>query len=105
MWLWKRDEPGFASSLELAESNAKCRLLLLVLQAAMRQHPSSWQAAAWLLERRWPDDFGLKQRVEISIDLRDEAERLAAAHGLNVDAVLLEADAIVRSSLRDHRPR
>lgn len=53
-----------------------------------------WQADAWVLERRYPDDFGKRDRLEINI--RSEAERIAKERGLDVDEVQAEADRIIK---------
>ena len=46
--------PGLAPRLETARANAEVREVALITQAAA----SSWQAAAWLLERRAPERWG-----------------------------------------------
>src|SRR3954447_15194950 len=51
---WQAQEPGFASELEWAENDAICEQVGLIKRAARK---GSWQAAAWLLERRHPDQF------------------------------------------------
>lgn len=47
--------------MESAEAKALRRNLLLVQIAA--QEPKHWQAAAWLLERRYPESFGRREHV------------------------------------------
>jgi hypothetical protein len=37
----------------------KAKMVTLISAAA----PTNWNAAAWLLERRWPEEFG-RQRLE-----------------------------------------
>jgi DNA-binding XRE family transcriptional regulator len=96
LYRWKTEDEDFADRLAMAESTAKQTLTAVIVAAAQARLPQSWNAAAWLLERRWPDQYGPKARMEISVDVRQEAERLAAEHGLSVDDVLAEADTIVR---------
>jgi hypothetical protein len=43
------------------------------------------------LERRRPDDFGKRDRVEVTFDFRREAERL----GLDPDQAIAEAERIL----------
>jgi hypothetical protein len=53
-WM-KRAE--FSEAIKKAETSCKERNLVLIQRAA----PKSWQAAAWLLERKYPSEFA--QRV------------------------------------------
>ena len=47
-----------------AEAEAEARMVETVVEASV----DTWQAAAWYLERRYPDDFGRRLRAEISVD-------------------------------------
>ena len=60
------------------------------------QDPKTWTAAAWWLERRKNSDYARRDKVEMTVDLRREAERLAAEQGLDPSEVLAEAEAIMR---------
>ncbi len=51
----------FAEELTRARGGSALRLMALVSTAA----PDDWRAAAWILERRFPKDFG-KQVLELS---------------------------------------
>lgn len=46
----------FLEAIEKARAEAEARLVLLIHKAA--QEPRTWQAAAWLLERRTPEKWG-----------------------------------------------
>ena len=46
----------FLEAVEKARAEAEARLVLLISKAA--QEPRTWQAAAWLLERRTPEKWG-----------------------------------------------
>jgi hypothetical protein len=85
------DKGTLVTAIEKAEGEAEAVYTALVAKAAM--DPKSWTAAAWWLERRHPDDFGRKDRVELKVDLRTIAEKVAP--GLDVDAVLAEAERIM----------
>jgi hypothetical protein len=50
-------------------------------------------AAAWLLERRHPEEWGRRDRVDFTI--RKEAERLAGQLGLDAAALIQDAERIV----------
>lgn len=82
------------TAIENAEGEAESAYTKLVANAAT--DPKNWTAAAWWLERRHPNDFGRKDRVEVKVDLRTIAERVAP--GLDVDAVLAEAERIMSES-------
>lgn len=52
----------FAEACEMAMSQAEA-LHIAVIRAAMKDQ---WQAAAWMLERRNPKDWGRKDRTELT---------------------------------------
>ncbi|MEY8460127.1 helix-turn-helix domain-containing protein [Eggerthellaceae bacterium 24-137] len=51
-----------AQSIKRTESERKASLLTMIYNAATQ--PKTWQAAAWLLERQYPDEFAQRQRVQ-----------------------------------------
>jgi transposase len=61
---WEKDFPDFAESLQSAEADSQHELLRRIWAAA--EQPDRWQAAAWMLERRWPQDFARRQALEMS---------------------------------------
>jgi hypothetical protein len=77
------------TEIEKAEADAEATYSALVAKAA--GDPKNWTAAAWWLERRRPDDFGKRDRVEVTFDFRREAERL----GLDPDQAIAEAERIL----------
>lgn len=52
---WIRDKPMFAESVAEAEAYGAVLMLERITAAA---NEGTWQAAAWLLERRYPDMYG-----------------------------------------------
>lgn len=58
-------------ALRKAESERKRNLLGMIFNAAADKKDPKWQAAAWLLERQYPDEFGQRQRqqVEAKVDM------------------------------------
>jgi transposase len=68
-WLERgRNEPDsiysvFLDAVEKAKADAEVRDVALIDKAA---HDGSWQAAAWKLERKFPQKWGRVNRTEIS---------------------------------------
>lgn len=54
----KRDNPEFGRGVRKAIKNGKIRLIQKVGNAA------NWQAAAWMLERKWGKEYGRKDKIE-----------------------------------------
>lgn len=75
----------FAESVEKAQAQAEARNVAIIEQAASE----SWQAAAWWLERRFPDDWGRKERVEhggnVTLGLYDARDELLKRLGEDGD--------------------
>ncbi|HKD34034.1 MAG TPA: hypothetical protein VKB73_11335 [Gaiellaceae bacterium] len=84
---WMRGSLEFLERVKKAEADAEVRMVAQVARAAQE---GTWQAAAWWLERRRPEDYGRRDRVEVT--LRREAERLASELGLQVDELIREAE-------------
>lgn len=89
---WLDDDPDFRAAVDHAEAKAEVRYVTRVAQAVAE---GDWHAAAWWLERRRPADFGRRDRVEMTVDIRRAAEEIAAADGLDVDDVIAAAERIV----------
>jgi len=86
------DSATFRNAVETAEAAAE---VARVRQVAKAGEDGSWQAAAWWLERRKHEDYAQRSKVDMSIDIKREAERIAAANGLSADEVLAEAERIL----------
>ena len=75
----------FWEALKRAEAEAEQRLVERILAASS----DTWQAAAWMLERRYPDRWGRKDRVRHETDFGDALaqvlERLADRGGAEDD--------------------
>lgn len=52
---WRRDKPAFDRAVTDAEGKAAVKWLAKIEQAATA---GAWQAAAWKLERRYPNMYG-----------------------------------------------
>lgn len=55
---WKKKYKEFAEALKKAEPHLKRKNLMLIQKHADK----TWQASAWILERRFPEEFGNKDK-------------------------------------------
>lgn len=58
------DDGTLGTSMEKAEAEAEAAYQTIVANAAA--DPKNWTAAAWWLERRHPEDYGKRERVEMT---------------------------------------
>ena len=65
---------AFLAALKRAEGDGVARALRTIRQAS---ESGTWQAAAWLLERRYPADYG--RRTEVAVDTRQPDAALVEA--------------------------
>jgi hypothetical protein len=84
---WCARYSDFSEQVKEAEQEAVTRYLGHIEQAAIK---GSWQAAAWILERRHYQEWGRKDRVEVVRQVQqlatdagiDEAKAVAAAQDI-----------------------
>lgn len=91
---WVADNAEFRAQVEKAEDRAEAHFTAAVLQAV----PTNWQAAAWWLERRKFRDYARRERIDVAVDIRQHAEKVAAELGMSVDEVLAEADRVLAAN-------
>lgn len=58
---WRRKYAEFAEAIKEAEGKAVVGWLARIEAAAKT---GNWTAAAWKLERRYPEDYGRKEKIE-----------------------------------------
>jgi hypothetical protein len=78
---WLEDKPDFREQVDNAEGKATVKWLLKIEQAA---NNGQWQAAAWKLERRFPNIYGrrvVEQNVNVDyvVDLSGTNENNSQA--------------------------
>lgn len=68
---------GFFRAVEKARADWEARLVLVIDRASQQ----SWQAAAWLLERKLPGDYARREKIDLDLDglIERELARLAGA--------------------------
>lgn len=54
-----------------------------------------WQAAAWYLERKYPDRYGRRERWDMRQMMMEVMKRIAAEQGLDESEVIAEAQRLV----------
>lgn len=86
------EDVAFREAVETAEAEAEASYLTAIARAV---NAGTWQAAAWWLERRRHEDYAQRTKVEMTIDLQAEAQRIAAADGLDPSEVMAEAERIM----------
>jgi transposase len=89
---WAVGNPEFAEALENAEGAAQAKYLGQIEEASAE----SWQAAAWILERRWSSSYA--KREHITFDVAAEVRRLAAESGLDESEIMAEAERVLAGS-------
>jgi len=88
-WLNKADLPGaehdiyrqFREELKRAEHENIAHNLKNIQSAGDKGLPNSWQASAWILERKYPADYGRRMELEVGpskvlLALQDKANQL-----------------------------
>lgn len=70
----------FLEAVEKAEAQSVVRNVAIIQRAA----EETWQAAAWWLERKRPDDWGRRQRMDIGTD-KEELEVIVKIGGKRQD--------------------
>ncbi len=91
---WKDRYPDFSDMLREAEGRAATKWLAKIERAA----DIDWKAAAWKLERRHPTQYGKQSEptnVNVTINMREAAERIAAENGIDPADLIAEAEHIL----------
>jgi AcrR family transcriptional regulator len=70
LYRWIDDDDDFRDDVEAAVDFAEA---VMVSQIKTMGHSrDDWRAIAWLLERRFPDRWGLKREVEVAVSQRSD---------------------------------
>ncbi|HYW88566.1 MAG TPA: hypothetical protein VFB50_12400 [Chloroflexota bacterium] len=85
---WRRRFLDFSECLTRAIAESEASLVASIRQAGA----ADWRASAWLLERRWPDQWA--NRAKVDMNLRIQAAALAADLGLDPQQLIDEAERI-----------
>ena len=91
LYRWIEADVTLRDAVEKAEQKAEAAFTFAVAAAV----PKNWQAAAWWLERRKHESYARREKVEMTVDLRDRAAKMGEAFGLDPDALMAEAEAVL----------
>jgi hypothetical protein len=85
--------PRLRERLTEAEGRAAIGWLAKIEAAA---NDGDWRAAAFKLQHRWPEAYGNRARVDLTVEMRRVAEKVGAELGVSADAILAEAHQFLR---------
>ncbi len=68
-YMWMEKDEEWAEEVEFAKRFAEPVLLSRIKSCAAER--GEWRAYAWILERRWPQEWGPKQEIEINQTTND----------------------------------
>ena len=95
----KPEHREFCEALKRAEVEYKAALRERIFNAAERD----WKAAAWLLERQYPDEYGRRERHEVEAEVESRAEFAAA--DFNDPVLRFHTEGILRRKYGEDRER
>lgn len=75
LYEWRNEFPDFSEAVETARAEAEERNIATIQAAA----PQQWQAAAWWLERSFPDRYGRREQHNVTGELEVKNPDVAAA--------------------------
>lgn len=91
LYRWLAADETFRDAVEKAENEAEASFTAAVVAATQK----NWQAAAWWLERRRHESYGRRDRLEMTVDVKALAAKIATEDGLNADDLMAEAERIL----------
>lgn len=103
---WIEADPEFALAVAKAEAQMETSLVDVIYATARAKNregqptQASWLAAMTLLERRHPENWARRDRIDISMEIRNEAKRIAEQNGLDPAEVLAEAETVLAEARR-----
>jgi hypothetical protein len=112
-WADDEHEPSipilFAFFADIKKAEADAKVLRLGQIEAAGRIPRFWTAAAWWLERKFPDEYGRRERRDVAVVARVEhvtsgvvdADEVLPSGVNKLDALVLAAAEIVEMNVRD----
>jgi transposase len=92
-YVWMDEYPEFSEQVRKAESAAEYRCVVNIMLLK-----PNWTASAWWLERKYYEDWGRKDRLDVTIDTRKAARDALLEAGLpadqeSIDRIVAKAEA------------
>jgi hypothetical protein len=81
-----------------AEGRAAIGWLAKIEKAASE---GDWHAAAWKMERRYPEQYGRRVQADLTLQIQKAAQEVADEIGIDVSLVLKEAQTYLLEAKRD----
>jgi hypothetical protein len=88
---WRRADPALSARVEKAEAEARQKMVGVVVKAAT---DGTWTAAMTFLERRDPEHWARRERIDVLMDIRKAIEQLSDDPA-EVEAAVAEAQRLV----------
>lgn len=99
-YTWQKEKPEFSDAVNEAEAKSTLALVAKVQKAAS---DGNWTAAAWMLERRFPKQFGRLDRSQVELTGKDGGPvQVSKGPDLSklTDAELAQMEALLAKSSR-----
>ena len=87
LYSWMKRSATFRDAVKDAEGQAEAKYVHNVAKAA---DSGIWQASAWMLERRWPEKYGARTRIDLRVEIAEEVRRMASERNVTEEQVWSE---------------
>jgi len=97
---WMKAEPAFKAAVIKAEHDSERARVATIVRASR----FNWTAAAWLLERRFPEDWAKRDKVEHTGAIQHELSPAARDFKAKLLTIAEQTEAAPAVPIFDHRP-
>jgi hypothetical protein len=63
---WFKNRPEFTEAIKKAEARTEGKIKTMAVMSIVKAMQTNWFSAAWWLERKHPEEFGAKNKYEVS---------------------------------------
>lgn len=89
LYRWCEDDAELADEVQAAVDCSQAILIKAVTSAAF----TDWRAAAWMLERRYPEHFAAKRDLEVNVNNKTDGSDIVIGMITQAQALLISEDA------------